>query len=175
VNVLNRWAPILLPLLAFTTACGSGPLSPANADPRLRTSLVPGADWSLIRRPGFSFLLPPGYEKLPFQPIDSDAATYASGSSSLHYDYGFYTGAWTDEGPVDGAPIEDLVRQRVSVGGKVAEVVSFRHAETYVVRAWWSRAGRSNEQDEHLLMRIDTVDPHEREVLLASVYSVEFD
>lgn len=171
----GRWAPLPLALLVLTTACGSGPTSPAKADPRLRTSFVPGADWSLIRRAEFSFLLPPGYDKLPLQPIDSDAATYASGTSSLHYDYGFYTGPWSDGGQEDGATVQDLVRQRVSVGGRVAEVVSFRRAGAYVVRAWWRRVGQSNGQDEHLLMRIDADDLHEREVLLAAIYSVEFD
>jgi hypothetical protein len=172
--VIIRLATLTL-LLASTTACGSEPLSPAKADPRLRTSFIPGADWLLVKRPGFSFLLPPGYEKLPLQPIDSDAATFASGASSLHYDYGWYTGAWTEDGQPDGTPIEDLVRQRVSVGGRVAEVVSFRYADTYVVRAWWRQVGQSHGQDEHLLVRIESNDPHEREVLLASLYSVEFD
>ncbi len=175
MNARRRSARYLIPLLALVAACDLGPLSPEHADPRLRTGLVPGADWSLIERPGFSFLLPPGYRQLPLQPIDSDAATYASGESSLHYDYGWYSGPWTDMTEVDGTPVEDRVRQRVWIGDRVAEMVSFRYGGTYVVRAWWERVARSNDQDEHLLVRIDTDDAHEREVLLASIHSVRFD
>ncbi|HSM61962.1 MAG TPA: hypothetical protein VK849_14230 [Longimicrobiales bacterium] len=175
MRVHPRSALLLLPLLALALACDSGPLDPEDADPRLRTSVVPGEDWIRIERPGFSFSLPPGFEKLPLQPIDSDAATYALASSYFHHDYGWYTGPWSNEGQIDGDPIREVVRQWVLVGGKAAELVSFRYGGTWVVRAWWGRVASSHEQDEHLLVRIETDDLQAREALLASIYSVRFD
>ena len=164
--------PLLYPLLLV--GCGPGVLEPSEADPSLRTSVVPGAAWERIERGAFSFLLPPGFEKLPLQPIDSDAATYALGSSSLHHDYGWYTGPWSPDGNLDGDPVRDVVRQRVRIGGKEAELVSFRYGSVLVVRAWWGSVARSYGQEEHLLLRVETDDPAQREQLLASIYSVGF-
>lgn len=154
--------------------CGRDVVGPGEADPRLRTDVTPAADWVSVQRPGFSFLLPPDFEKLPLQPIDSDAATYALGESYLHHDYGFYTGPWSHDGMINGNPIRDVVRQHVKIGGGTAELVAFRYGAIHVVRAWWSRVDTNHGQDEHLLMRIETPDLQARAELLASIYSVEF-
>lgn len=175
MRVHRRSLPLVYPLFALALACDAGPVGPDDADPGLRTSVVPGEDWVRVERSSFSFSLPPGFEKLPLQPIDSDAAVYALLSSSFHHDYGWYTGPWTPEGQVDGFPITDVVKQMVLVGGKRAEVVSFRYGATYVVRAWWAHVARSHGQNEHLLVRIETDEPQVRQALLAAIYSVRFD
>ncbi|MEJ2204461.1 MAG: hypothetical protein P8170_10150 [Gemmatimonadota bacterium] len=160
--------------LLVVSGCGGDVVGPEEADPRLRTDVTPAADWVLVQRPGFSFVLPPGFEKLPLQPIDSDAATYALGESSLHHDYGFYTGPWSHDGPINGTPIRDVVRQYVQIGGKTAELVAFRYGAIQVVRAWWRQVDTAHGQDEHLLVRIETPDTRVRAELLASMYSVDF-
>lgn len=165
----------LLPTVTLLTlGCGREVLGPEQTDPRLRTEVAPAPDWIFVQRPGFSFLLPPGFQELRLQPIDSDAATYARVTSFLHHDYGFYTGPWSNEGQVDGSPIRDIVRQWVLIGGRVAEVVAFRYGEVSVVRAWWGDVARSEGQSLHLLMRVETDDEHVRAELLASIYSVRF-
>lgn len=162
----------LLPLLL--AACGSGVVEPDEADPRLSTSVVPAADWERVQRDDFSFQVPPGFQKLDLQPIDSDAATWATGSSSLHYDYGWYTGPWSAEETIDGHRVRDVTRQRVRIGGRTAELVAFRYGAVQVVRAWWGAVDSSHGQAEDLLVRIETDDPALRELLLASIYSVRF-
>lgn len=165
----------LLPtVILLTLGCGRDVLGPEETDPRLRTDVSPAPDWILVQRPGFSFLLPQGFEELPLQAIDSDAATYARATSSLYHDYGFYTGPWSNEGQVDGIPIRDIVRQWVLIGGRVAELVAFRYGEISVVRAWWGDVAGSQGQSLHLLMRVETDDEHVRAGLLASIYSVRF-
>lgn len=161
--------------LAFALISGcSEVIAPEDADAPFRTDVVPTESWTRVERPGFSFLLPPGFEKLPLVPIDSDAAVYQSGSSSLHHDYGYYTGPWSDPGAIDGAQIRNVVRQDMRIGGRNAEVVAFRYGAVYGVRAWWGRVKRSYGMDEHLLMRIETDDAAVRAELLASIYSVRF-
>lgn len=167
IRVMPAW-------LFVVSGCGSDVVGPEDADPRLRTDVTPAADWILVQRPGFSFLLPPGFEKLPLQPIDSDAATYALRDSYLHHDYGFYTGPWSQDGLMDGTAIRDVVRQYVRIGERTAELVSFRYGAIQVVRAWWSRVDTAHGQDEHLVVRIETPDVQVRAELLASIYSVTF-
>ena len=169
-RLASLWPLASLGLLA----CGPGIVEPEEADSRLRTSVVAGGDWQRVDREDFSFLVPPGFEKLALQPIDSDVAAWALGSSSLGYDYGWYTGPWSPEESIDGQPVRDVTRQRVRIGGRTAEMVAFRYGTVHVVRAWWGEVDRSHGQDEHLMLRIETDDRGLREQLLASIYSVQF-
>ena len=109
------------------------------------------------------------FRDLHLQPIDSDAVMFASGGSTLHHDYGWYTGPWSLE--QSGAPAE-LVEQRVNVGGRTAQVVAYRSGSTYVVRAWWALERQG--QQTSLLLEGQTEEAAVRAQLLAAIYSVRF-
>src|SRR5690349_1446260 len=104
MNIRGR-AVLILPLLVLAqlSACAS-PVAPEDADPGLRTSVVPDQTWQRIVRPGFpagtgfSFSLPPGFTQLDLRPIDSDAATYSRGQATLYYDFGPYTSSASADG-----------------------------------------------------------------------------
>jgi hypothetical protein len=121
----------------------------------------------------FFVRVPPGFLKLDVQPIDSDAATHASGRSSLHHDYGWYTGPWSRAQHL-GEALSEVVEQDVRIGGRTAQVVSYRSGEVWVVRAWWGRVRVQQGQGEHLLLSGETEDIRIREILLAALYSVRF-
>lgn len=165
--------PILRRSLLFAAlllaACEPGVVGPDEVDAGLRTSVVPDASWGYMERDLFSYRIPPGFQDLHLQPIDSDAVMFASGSSTLHHDYGWYTGPWSLE--QSGAPAE-LVEQRVNVGGRTAQVVAYRSGSTYVVRAWWALERQG--QQTSLLLEGQTEEAAVRPQLLAAIYSVRF-
>jgi hypothetical protein len=171
----GAWNPAvgLLPLLtaALLAACGAGIVDPEDADARLRTPVVPDASWGRMERDLFTYRVPPGFENLDLQPIDSDAVTHASGTSSLHHDYGMYTGPWS-LGQNVGVAIADVVEQTVRIGGRAAQLVSYRSGGFWTVRAWWEMERHGHQT--YLLLEGRTEDPSVREQLLAAIYSVRF-
>ncbi|MEX2571949.1 MAG: hypothetical protein WD737_11675 [Gemmatimonadota bacterium] len=155
--------------------CAQAPVVPDHAPPGLRTSLVPTAEWERVTRPGFgappgfSFLLPPGFERFDLQPIDSDAATYVRGEAELHYDFGPYSGRPTATGG-------DVIEQQIRIGGRGARVVAYTRADgRQVVAAWWENVSRGPIGRNHLLIRAEFPSPADRDELLASIYSVEWE
>lgn len=167
---------IVLALLALTVGAAScvSPISPENADPPLRTSIVPDDTWERVIRPGFggstgfSFSLPPRFEKLPVQPIDSDAGVYIRQEASIHYDFGPYTSAPDAEGT-------DEVMRRMQIADRTALVVSYRRTDgRRVVAAWWKEVSRSAVGANHLLMVSEFSSEADRPEILAAIYSVRF-
>jgi hypothetical protein len=124
-----------------------------------------------MERDLFTYRIPPGFQNLNLQPIDSDAVMFAQGSSTLHHDYGWYTGPWSFEQHSGSLPSE-VVEQQVRIGGLTAQVVSYRDGSVYVVRAWWSLERQG--QQTYLLLEGRTEDTAVRARLLAAIYSVEF-
>lgn len=168
-----RFRGVVLVAAVAMTGC-SGVLDPEDADPRLRTSIEPDASWSTMERDAFTYRVPPGFEQIAAQPIDSDAVTFVRDEANLHHDYGWYTGPWTDKTEIGGAPVREVVRQEVRIGGRAAEVVSFRYGNVWVVRAWWPSVGRWGGEPGDLLLRGETVGAADRDELLAALYSVRF-
>jgi hypothetical protein len=158
---------------SLLVACQVGVVDPQSADPRLQTSVVPDDTWGRMSRETFSYSVPPGFMNLELQPIDSDAVTFALGGSSLHHDYGWYTGPWSAEQHYGGA-LAEVVEQRVRIGGRTAQLVAYRSDGAWVVRAWWGKVGTRRGQDEDLLLYGQTDDARVRALLLASIYSVRF-
>jgi hypothetical protein len=161
----------LLFAIALLAACEAGIVDPEHADSRLRTSVVPDASWGLLERDTFSYRIPPGFQNLNLQPIDSDAVTHASEGSTLHHDYGMYTGPWSLQQHA-GDPLGDVVEQSVRIGGRTAQVVSYRSDGVWVLRAWWALERQG--QQTYLLLEGRTPDAAVRAQLLAAVYSVQF-
>lgn len=163
----------LLPVLLTThaLACGDGPLTPPDALPDpLRSPAVATGSWARVERPGFSFLLPPGFEDLGLQPIDSDAAVYARGADSrLHYDYGMYSGPL--EVPAGATEVVRDVRTRI--GGREVTLVSYRHDGLRVVGARWAGLGRMGAAEIALVMLGSTPSADVRSEILAAIHSVE--
>lgn len=168
--LVRRFSLVLASLLV---ACQLSAIDPQSADPRLQTSVVPDGSWQRMQRETFSYSVPPGFVNLQLQPIDSDAVTFALGGSSLHHDYGWYTGAWSPEQHHGGA-LSEVVEQRVRVGGRTAQLVAYRSDGVWVVRAWWEKVRTRSSQDEDLLLYGQTDDSRVRALLLAAIYSVRF-
>lgn len=167
----RRWRWFGIGGVVVASSCGV--LDPEEADPRF-TPLDPDSTWGLLEREAFTYRTPPGFENLNLQPIDSDAAAFARGDATLGHDYGWYSGPWTDDGTVGGVPIREKVRREARIGGRTAEVVSFRYGDRWVVHAYWPRVRRRLGQDEDLVVRGETPHPSDRAELLATVYSVRF-
>ena len=168
---IRRLARVLLPTVAILAACDAGVVGPDDVDASLRTSVVPDASWATMERDLFTYRIPPGFQDQHLQPIDSDAVFFALGSSTLHHDYGMYTGPFSFEQHA-GEALEDVVEQRVRIGGRVAQVVGYRENGVYVVRASWSLERQG--QQTYLLLDGRTEDLAVRARLLAAIYSVEF-
>ena len=164
----------LLSLIMATAlpACGSDLMEPGDLPPELRAPDISSATWERVTRDGFSFALPDGFVQLAGTPIDSDAASFARDEASLLYDYGLYTGPWENTG---GLAASDVLVEWVRLGGRRAQLVSYRAAGRYVLRAWWPDVERSRHGDLHLLMQAEADTQHERRELLAVIHSVRFD
>lgn len=174
MSTLGR--PLALPTLLLAcvsaVACGDGALVPLDDLPAsLQAPLLSTAAWTRVERPGFSFLLPPGFVNRGLQPIDSDAAVYVKGEgSSLSYDFGAYSGRI-------GVPenATDVIRDvRTRIGGRVVTLLAFREGGAWVVGARWADLGHDPQGDLALSMRGSTPSAEVRDEILAAIYSVEF-
>lgn len=166
----------LTQLLASTVLLGScaDQISPDTAEPPFRTSVAPDGSWVRVIRPGFagstgfSFWVPPGFQQLALQPIDSDAAVYTRQGASIHYDFGVYTSAPDAEGT-------ETVRKRIRIGDRTALMISYRRTDgRYVIRAWWEQVSRGRLGANHLLMVGEFSSEADRPELLGAIYSVRF-
>jgi hypothetical protein len=173
-SCLIRAASSVLASTLVFGACEPGVVDPNAADPRLQTSVVADGSWHRVERPTFSYSVPPGFVDLGLQPIDSDAVTFAQGNSSLSHDFGWYTGPWRAD-QHHGGPLTDVVDQEVRIGGRTAQLVSYRAGGVWVVRAWWGGVRTRGGQDDDLLLHGETDDFRVRGLLLASIYSVRFE
>lgn len=159
--------------LVLLPACGGRELlAPEDLPPELLAPTLSVEAWDRVQRDGFSFALPPGFEKMAGVPIDSDAAVYARGEDGLHYDYGAYTGPWRAQSHVAASDVKEAW---VRLAGHTAQLVSFRLDGRYVVRGWWEDVERSAVGDVHLLVRGEADTVVGREELLAVLHSVRFD
>lgn len=162
----------LLGSLLLSGGCDGGPLVPPDAlPPDLRAPAVSTRGWTLVERPGFAFRVPPGFEKLDLQPIDSDAAIYEnSEGSSLSYDFGIFGGSPSI--PEGG---EDVRRNVVTViGGRRADLLAYRLGDEWFVGARWPDLGRALGSTVSLVITGRASDRDVRDRILASIHSVRF-
>lgn len=162
----------LVSLCLGAAACAGDPLVPLDELPAaLRVPDLATAGWERVERPGFSFLLPPGFEKLDLQPIDSDAGVFARGeTSTIHYDHGAYS-----------APIQvpagatEVVRDvRTRIGGREATLIAYREGGEWMVGARWDDLGASTLGELSLLLSGRTPHADVRDEILAAIHSVRF-
>lgn len=163
---------VLVASLLVAAGCDGGPLvAPEFLPAELRAPELETDGWTRVERPGFAFRLPPGFENLNLQPIDSDAAIYESGAGSrLSFDYGIYNV------PISIPEAADRVHRQVAtvLGGRPAVLVAFRHDGDWVLGARWSDLGRAGGSPVSLQMVGRTADATVRERILASIHSVRF-
>ena len=170
---MNRRTVVTGLALVLLPACGGRQLiAPEDLPDDLQVPPLSVGAWEQVQRDGFSFALPPGFQKESGIPIDSDAATYVRGDDALHYDFGVYTGPWWAQPHI---PATDVKQAWVKLAGREAQLVSYRLDGRYVVRAWWEEVGRSAVGDVHLLVRGESATAAGREELLAVLHSVRFD
>lgn len=167
---LARTTVALVAALAVA-ACSDPLVPPAGLPSALRAPDVSTAGWRLLERPGFSVRLPPGFEDLGLQPIDSDAAVFEKdGVSTLWYDHGIYSG------PIrvpDGAT-EVFRDVRTRIGGRVATLVAFREGGEWLVGARWDGLGGHGPDEVALLVAGRTPLSGVRDEILAAIHSVRF-
>lgn len=158
--------------LVFVLSGCSDLLAPEDLPPNLRAPELAVSSWEQVVRDDFSFRLPPGFAKTDAVPIDSDAASYVRGDDGLSYDYGAYSGPFR---PTPNEPIADVTEAHVLLGGRPAQLASYRLDGRYVVRAWWGRVGRSSLGDLDLVVRGESDTTEGRREILAVIHSVRFD
>lgn len=147
-------------------------LDPEDLPGELRDPQLSALAWEEVVRDGFSFRIPPGFSKIDAIPIDSDAASYTRGEDGVHYDYGAYSGPWQ---ATSNEPVSGVTKALVMLGGRPAQLVSYRLDGRYVVRAWWGDVGRSALGSLDLVVRGESDTPRGRRELLAVIHSVRFD
>jgi hypothetical protein len=153
------------------SACGQNLLTPEELPAELRATDVSVTSWEQIVREDFSFRLPPGFVKTEAIPIDSDAASYVRGEDFVSHDYGAYSGPWTR---TPNKTVSDVIERWVELGGRRAQLVSFRLDGRYVIRAWWGGVGRSLLSELDLVVRGETSSAGVRQELLGVIHSVRF-
>ena len=163
---------VVLLLLLASLGCGDDPLVPLDdLPPAFHTEAVPGSGWTLVERPDFSFRLPPGFVDAGLQPIDSDAVRYlrSGDGSTLHFDYGPYTGRIRP--PEDARGVREVWTR---IGGRRVQLVAWTGELYGVVRAWWPGVGRWAGMEAHLLLGGTFTAASGRDDLLAAIRSVRF-
>lgn len=162
---------LLAASIPAVSACGQSLLTPEGLPAELRATDVPVTSWDQVVREDFSFRLPPGFVKTEGVPIDSDAASYVRGEDFVSYDYGAYSGPWS---LTPNKPVSDVIERWVELGGRRAQLVSYRLDGRYVVRAWWGGVGRSLLGELDLVVRGETSSWDVRREVLGVIHSVRF-
>lgn len=158
-------------LFVIAAGCGAEILGPDGVPPELRAPPLSVASWEQVVREEFSYALPPGFEATGATPIDSDAATWVRGDDSLQHDFGRYSGPWTASRNEDMTEVSVLWAR---LGGRSAQLVSYRIADRYVVRAWWESVVQSELGDLHLVVLGESDTSAGRDELLSVIRSVRF-
>lgn len=157
--------------LVFAASCGTDIMAPEELPPDLQARAItdPSVQW--VARDAFSYPVPEGFVVVEGIPIDSDALTHVRGDDHLHHDFGRYSGRWTRSGHPDASDVKEA---RVLLGGRPAQLVSYRLGSRHVVRAWWEAVERSRPGESHLVVRGESGTPEGREELLSVIHSVRF-
>ena len=168
----RRAALVMLALLAAcrTLVPAAPPVAPCAAPPVDRTG------WSLKDETDFSFSVPPQYESIPAQGIDSRVGRYSSpdGSESVWFDYGRYS----NDLRLDSERMADYHACSEEIDGQLAYIVTYRVRDDlpaeqdrrYVAAATW----RDLRPEMHLTVQGEARSPEALPRLLSVLRSVRF-
>lgn len=159
-------------LLLFAAACGVDLVAPEDLPEGFRAPELATSSWQRVVRDAFSYAVPPGFVDTGAIPIDSDVVSHARDEDGLGHDFGLYSGAWR---PSENVPVSDVAVVWTVIGGRRAQLVSYRLDGRYVVRAWWESVVRASYGDLHLVVRGESTTLAVRQELLAAIHSVRFD
>jgi hypothetical protein len=159
-------------LLLVSAACGIDLVAPEDLPDGLRAPALDTSSWERLVRDDFSYAVPPGFVAVPGVAIDSDALGHARGEDGLLHDYGLYSGEWS---PSPNEPISDIREVWTVLGGRLAQLVSYRLDGRYVVRARWEDVASGPSGVQHLVVRGESATLSTRDELLAAIHSVRFD
>lgn len=168
---MKRFAGIGWLLLLFA-ACGIDLVAPEDLPEGFRPPALDTSSWERLVRDDFSYAVPPGFVAVSAVAIDSDALGHARGEDGLLHDYGLYSGEWS---PSPNHPISDVREVWTVLGGRLAQLVSYRLDDRYVVRAWWEDVASGPGGVQHLVVRGESATLSARDELLATIHSVRFD
>lgn len=157
--------------LMIVAACGTDIMAPEDLPPDLRAPQITDSSAQWVVRDAFSYPVPEGFEVVEVQPIDSDVAVHIRGNDTLSHDFGWYSGPWTLNAHHDVSQVREAW---VLLGGRLAQLVSYRLGDRYVVRAWWESVERSRHGDGHLVLRGESDTEAGRKELLSVIHSVRF-
>jgi hypothetical protein len=157
--------------LVFAAASGADIMAPEDLPPDLQAQKITDASAQWVVRDAFSYPMPEGFVVVEGIPIDSDALTHARGDDHLHHDFGWYSGPWTRNAHHD---VSEVREAWVLLGGRRAQLVSYRLGSRYVVRAWWENVERSRHGESHLVVQGESDTPAGRQELLSVIHSVRF-
>jgi hypothetical protein len=153
-------------------ACGIDLVAPEDLPDGFRAPELETSSWQRVVRDAFSYAVPPGFVDSGGMPIDSDAVAHARGEDGLSHDFGLYSGRWS---PSPNENLSDIAEVWTPIGGRRAQLVSYRLDGRYVVRAWWESVVRAPYGDLHLVVRGEGTTLAARQEVLAAIHSVRFD
>ena len=159
-------------LLLLCAACGVDIVAPELLPEGLRAPALDTSSWERVVRDDFSYAVPPGFVDTGGIPIDSDAVAHARGDDGLTHDFGLYSGEWSQS---PNEPISDVREVWTVLGGRRAQLASYRLEGRYVVRAWWEDVAPGPAGVRHLVVRGEAATLAVRDELLAAIHSVRFD
>lgn len=163
-------APLALLAACSTLVPAEPPVAPCAVPP------VDRAGWSLEDEGDFSFSVPPQYDSVPTQGIDSRVGRYTrpDGSESVWFDYGRYS----NDLRLDSERMADYQACSEEIDGELAYLVTYRVRDDapaeqdrrYVAAATW----RNLEPEMHLTVQGEARSPETLPRLLAILRSVRF-
>ena len=159
-------------LLILAPGCRHAPSAPAV--PVCADSAVVTGSWQLIDRGAFSFRLPPGYDSVLVQPIDSHVERWEAGPlRAIDFDAGWYSSTLRElrglQDYTECRVVSDL-RVGLLVTGWDDEGAFVDVGEKFVVAATW----REVQPGFHLTMAGITPNADELPTFVAMLMSVRF-
>lgn len=151
--------------LAGPAACASRP--PGEAPCSFATPPVTG--WTTYDEGGFTIRLPPAYERIPVQGIDSRVGRWEGPGGSVGYDLGAYANPLR---PNELTPFPGLVVCQESDGRGAPRIIRYSPpAGGYAVSAHWPGSGTTGPLTvEGVVER-----PEDRGEILAIIHSVRME
>lgn len=159
-------------LIFLAAGCGVNLVAPEDLPEGMRDPELDTSTWQRLSRDAFSYAIPPGFVDVGAIAIDSDAVSHVRGEDNLHHDFGLYSAPWSQSPNIEVSDVEEV---ETTLGGRRAQLVSYRLDGRYVVRAWWGGVVETPSGDLDLVLRGEAATTSVREELLAAIHSIRFE